>query len=152
MTDAEKRLRDLARAALAEMPEEVRDARWQVDARGMCVVARGDADCWDVAMRCDHEAGRPALEHIAASDPHAVLRLLDRIEALEADNAAMVADLHAGDVKQAALTTAAQRAAAELRHALSRQGPDGCIDADAASRAVAILEGATTPGRPEAKP
>ena len=86
MTDAEMKLRELAQAALAEMPEDVRQERWQVDGRGMCVVAQGPADRWDVVMRCDHETGRPALEHIAASDPHAVLALLERIEALEAEN------------------------------------------------------------------
>lgn len=152
MTDTEKRLRELAKAALAEIHEDVRNERWQVEARGMCVVARGDAARWDVVMRCDHETGRPALEHIAASDPHAVLALLDRIKALEADSAAMVADLHAGDAKQSTLTTAAQRASAELRHALRFRKADGSVDVNLVSRAVVLLEEATTPGRPEKVP
>lgn len=131
MTDAEKKLRELALAALAELPEELRAERWQVDARGMCVVAQGPADRWDVVMRCDHETGRPALEHIAASDPHAVLALLGRIEALE---------------------RAAMRASAELRHALRYRKPDGCVDTNLVSRAIGLLEEATTPGRPEKTP
>ena len=66
-----------------------------------------------------------------AANPAAVLALLDRIEALE---------------------RAAQRASAELRHALSYRKPDGCIDTNLVSRAIVELETATTPNRPEVKP
>jgi hypothetical protein len=81
-----------------------------------------------------------------------VIALLDRIEALEADNAAMVSALHVGDAKHEALAKAATYASAELRHALSYRKPDGCIDTNLVSRAVVTLETATTPNRPEVKP
>lgn len=155
MTDAEKELRRLAEGAR------------QVAAYG------GDELRWHHFR----EAAQPAV----------VIALLDRIEALEADNAAMVAELQALDArrdeavewigvvreelvlaggeggdrnvalenlralvkKQTALTTAAQRASAELRHALRFRDAKGCVDVNLVSRAVVLLEEATTPGRPE---
>ncbi len=124
MTDAEKELKRLAL-----------DAQSAIQRRGLV------------------HAGTPEIKVFTdGARPSAVLALLDRIEALEADSAAMVTDLQAGDAKQAALTTAAQRASAELRHALRYRKSDGCIDTNLVSRAVVLLEEATTPNRPEAKP
>lgn len=87
-----------------------------------------------------------------AATPDAVLTLLDRIEALEADSAALVADLLGQDARVEALTTAAQRVVGELRHALKYPDVGGTVDTDIVRRAVVLLEEATTPGRPEKTP
>lgn len=248
MTDAEKRLREVALvalAALATIPENLRNERWHHDTFPQFSKVRVETP--DGTEYAGLDIARPALgqtapelmAHIAASDPHVVLALLDRIDALEADSAAMVAELEARDadavrglalasagpatlrdgraafgltftgardamlrmadamvtffkgeggvnyvetqvhhpedgdfilsVQRAAgktphelrreaegqrdtLTTAAQRAAAELRHALRFRRPDGSVDVNLVSRAVVLLEEATTPGRPEKTP
>lgn len=148
MTDAEKELRRLARAAAESVgpvwqfvPDGSGDIGWVDSASGKSI-GRG----------CDGQWEASAGQFVAAANPSAVLDLLDRIEALEADSAAMVADLHAGDATHAALATAAQRASAELRHALRFRKADGSVDVNLVSRAVVLLEEATTPGRPEKVP
>lgn len=78
-----------ARAALAEMPEDIRSERWRLDVRGMCVMVQSPEDRWDIALRCDHELGRPGLEHIAASDPHAVLALIAELRRVERERDAL---------------------------------------------------------------
>lgn len=181
MTDAEKELRDAAQAAT--------QGQWEVAES----LGYDEVYCnWHQIGPLEFRGAAPDADgrFIAAANPTAVLALLDRIEALEADNAAMAQELQTMDArrdeavewigvvreelvlaggeggdrdvalanlrtlvkKQATLTTAAQRASAELRHTLENLDVNGAVDADTVRHAVAMLEEATRPGSMEKMP
>mgnify|MGYP000896147093 CR=1 FL=1 len=160
MTDAEKRLRELAQVAtpgpwrLAGTEKRpcpvvsASDSEKGYQVHSMLWVKRDTPDIYD-GMRDTYN--RDAA-FIAAANPAAVLALLARIEALESEGAALVADLQEQDARVEALTTAAQRVVGELRHALKYPDVGGTVDTDIVRRAVVLLEEATTPGRPEETP
>lgn len=73
-----------ARAALEEMPEEMRNARWEDD--GEVFVANPESETlhyWGLVEPVHGGVKSSTLEHIAASDPHAVLALIAELRRVE---------------------------------------------------------------------
>lgn len=74
-------------AALEDMPEDVRAARWKVDASCRDVSASNpdseDIQRWDIVKPVHAGVKSSTLEHIATSDPHAVLALIAELRRVE---------------------------------------------------------------------
>lgn len=88
-----------ARAALEDLPEDVRAVRWEVDASCRDVSASNpdaeDIQRWDI-VKPVHGGVKPStLEHIAASDPHAVLALIAELRRVEQER-----DVYAEAIRQ----------------------------------------------------
>lgn len=76
-----------ARAALEDLPEDVRAARWKVDASCRDVSASNpdseDIQRWDIVKPVHGGVKISTLEHITASDPHGVLALIAELRRVE---------------------------------------------------------------------
>lgn len=88
-----------ARAALEEMPEDVMASRWGVDASCRDVSASNphseDIQRWDLVKPVHGGVKTSTLEHIAASDPHAVLALIAELRRVEQER-----DVYAEAIRQ----------------------------------------------------